>query len=229
MRRVASFFLYFSAISSCFAATPSGIPREFARERAQLVSDLHYKLRFTLEKHATSTAGREELSFQLKSATQLWIDYREGKINRLRINGTDTHVQAENGHILLPQQDLRVGVNNVSIDFESPIAPAGKAITRYEDKDDGSEYIYTLFVPMDASMAFPCFDQPDLKGRFTLGLDLPTNWEAISNTAAESHAMEIVDFAGKPGMKHLLIDFGETQPISTYLFAFCRRPVSQSA
>ena len=44
----------------------------------------------------------------------------------------------------------------------------GAAITRYEDKDDGSEYIYSLFlfVPMDASMAFPCFDQPDLKGRF---------------------------------------------------------------
>jgi len=26
------------------------------------------------------------------------------------------------------------------------VAPAGKAITRFEDKDDGSEYIYTLFV-----------------------------------------------------------------------------------
>ena len=57
----------------------------------------------------------------------------------------------------------------MSAQFTAPVAPAGKAITRYEDRDDHTEYLYTLFVPMDASMAFPCFDQPDLKARFTAG------------------------------------------------------------
>jgi aminopeptidase N len=64
------------------------------------------------------------------------------------------------------------------------VAAAGKAITRFEDRDDGSEYLYTLFVPMDAEMAFPCFDQPDLKGRFKLKVTAPTNWTVISNMAA---------------------------------------------
>ena len=71
----------------------------------------------------------------------------------------------------------------VVIDFKAPVAPAGKAITRFEDKDDGSEYIYTLFVPMDADMAFPCFDQPDLKAKFKLEVTAPEDWTVISNTA----------------------------------------------
>ena len=59
------------------------------------------------------------------------------------------------------------------MEFESPISPAGSAVTRYLDREDGSEYIYTLFVPSDASTTFPCFDQPDLKARFTLEATFP--------------------------------------------------------
>ena len=94
----------------------------------------------------------------------------------------------ENGHIELPAARLRVGDNTVRVQFTAQVAPAGKAITRYEDRDDHAEYIYTLFVPMDASMAFPCFDQPDLKGRFKLEVTAPENWTIISNTAVEKAA-----------------------------------------
>lgn len=211
------FCLFF--LPSSFAAAPSGIPREFARERARLVSDLHYKLQFTLKEHATSTVGREELSFQLKAAVPVWIDYREGKVSRLQINGGDTPVQAENGHILLPQQNLRAGANQVTVDFVSPIAQAGKAITRYEDKDDGSEYYYTLFVPMDASMAFPCFDQPDLKGQFQLMISAPENWSIISNTPIARADLQVSNVPHTVNTR-----FEETKPISTYLFAFAAGP-----
>ena len=33
-----------------------------------------------------------------------------------------------------------------------------------------SDYVYSLFVPADASTLFPCFDQPDLKARFVWSL-----------------------------------------------------------
>src|SRR5438874_7969823 len=69
---------------------------------------------------------------------------------------------------------------------------------------------------MDAEMAFPCFDQPDLKGRFRLELTAPENWTAVSNTAIESQSQ-----AG-PGRR--LTVFSETRPISTYLFAFAAGP-----
>src|SRR5207253_8455227 len=88
----------------------------------------------------------------------------------------------QNGHVQLPAKLLKLDENVVVNDFKAPVAPAGKAITRFEDKDDGSEYIYTLFVPMDADMAFPCFDQPDLKARFKLTVDSPSDWTVVSNT-----------------------------------------------
>src|SRR5262249_5937461 len=144
-------------------------------------------------------------------------DFREGTVSSLVINGQAAPTAIEKGHIELPAKLLRVGENIVQIDFAAPVAPAGKAITRFEDKDDGSEYIYTLFVPMDASMAFPCFDQPDLKGKFTLTVDAPTDWTVISNTKLTG-----TGGAEGPGVKRST--FAETQPISTYLFAFAAGP-----
>jgi aminopeptidase N len=205
-------FLFFA--STCFAAAPTGIPRELARERAQMISALRYHLFFRLVPHASSTVGREELAFKLKSATPLLVDYREGTVSKVEVNSDTVPVQQQNGHILLPAEKLRAGENRVIFEFESPVAPAGKAITRYEDKDDGSEYVYTLFVPMDASMAFPCFDQPDLKGRFKLEIEVPGNWTVISNTPVSGGDRE----------SRTRYYFLETQPISTYLFAFAAGP-----
>ena len=200
--------------SPLFAAAPRGIPRELAQQRARLISGLSYNLRFTLIPHASAAAGHEEIEFQLRSAVPMLIDYREGTASKLEINGNEVPVEAENGHILLPQDKLRAGSNRLVFDFEAPVAPAGKAITRYEDKDDGSDYIYTLFVPMDASMAFPCFDQPDLKARFTLQLEMPLDWIAISNTPV----------AGAYRSSRMRQNFATTEPISTYLFAFAAGP-----
>jgi aminopeptidase N len=151
----------------------------------------------------------------LKDNGSLLIDFREGTVSKLEVNGNFVPGAVENGHITLPANALHRGENRVSIDFTAPVAPAGKAITRYEDKDDGSEYIYTLFVPMDAEMAFPCFDQPDLKARFTLVLNAPSNWTLISNSAAT-----LSQATG--ATQHTI--FEETRPISTYLFAFAAGP-----
>ncbi|MGB8475685.1 MAG: M1 family aminopeptidase [Candidatus Acidiferrum sp.] len=198
------------------ATPPEGIPRELARQRAAQLSDIRYHLRFTLTPHAASTSGHEELQFHSNSSGPLLLDFREGTVTRLTVNGTVVPALAENGHIELPSSALQSGKNAVSIDFTAPVAPAGKAITRFEDKDDNTEYLYTLFVPMDAEMAFPCFDQPDLKGRFQLELTAPTSWTVLSNTPVESQTPA----AG--GQR--ITNFSETRPISTYLFAFAAGP-----
>jgi aminopeptidase N len=191
-------------------ATPeeSGVSHALAIARASRLSNLRYQLSFTLKEHEPAVAGAEVVTFESKSAGDLPIDYRDGVLQSATLNGRAIPRELENGHLNL---SVIAGQNTLSLTFTSNAAPAGKAITRYEDKDDGNEYFYTLFVPMDASMAFPCFDQPDLKARFMLELEHPAGWSAIGNTAP-------VIANGTHSQ------FAETRPISTYLFAFAAGP-----
>lgn len=198
------------------APPPGGIPRELARQRAAQLSDVRYHLRFTLIPRGITVSGHEDLQFRSTSSAAVLLDFREGAVTNLAINGVLIPAKIENGHIELPASAIHPGENAVTMDFSAPVAPAGKAITRFEDKDDNTEYLYTLFVPMDAEMAFPCFDQPDLKGRFHLELTAPEDWTPISNTPIESQSPADV------GQR--LTIFSETRPISTYLFAFAAGP-----
>lgn len=207
------------ALSPAFAQAPRGIPRELARRRAELISDLSYRVAFVLTPKAGEASGEADMRFKLKSIQSVLVDFRDGRLIGASVNGTAIALKVENGHLELPANSLRVGENAIHFRFAAAVAPAGKPLTRFDDRDDGSQYIYSLFVPMDASMAFPCFDQPDLKARFTLEITAPEEWTVISNTAAKS-----VSPAGA-GQKRT--QFAETPPISTYLFAFAAGPFRQ--
>lgn len=196
---------------------PEGIPRWLAQERAARVSELQYRLAYKLVPHAPSADATEEMQFELSNASApLLLDFRDGHLNSLKLNGRAIPATEVNGHVVLPVQALRVGQNRIAATFSANIGVAGKAITRFEDRDDGQEYLYTLFVPMDASMALPCFDQPDLKGRFTLTITAPDAWNVIANSSpAAKH---------EAGEGYRTTEFGATEPISTYLFAFAAGP-----
>ena len=208
--------LLFLVVRSAFAIAPQGIPRELARERASQISGVRYQLSFVLIPQAPATSGTEVMHFRLRSVRPVLLDFRDGTIQEIVLNDSPIPAHLENGHIELPASALRLGDNTVRIQFTAQVAAAGKAITRYQDRDDHAEYLYTLFVPMDASMAFPCFDQPDLKGRFQLDVTAPLDWTIISNAPVEGASAEA------SGQRRTT--FGETQPISTYLFAFAAGP-----
>ncbi len=195
---------------------PDGIPRALAQSRAARVSDLHYQLSYTLIPHTPTTEATETIRFNLTNNAQpLLLDFRDGAVSSLTLNGAPIPTTIDHGHLVLSSANLHTGSNTVEAKFTANIGAAGKAITRFDDKDDGSEYLYTLFVPMDASMAFPCFDQPDLKGRFKLQVEAPKDWTVISNTSP-GITTSFATFA--------TFSFAETEPIPTYLFAFAAGP-----
>jgi aminopeptidase N len=195
----------------------AGVSRSLARERAGRVSHVRYRLSLELAPDSDRLPGSIRISFRLSdSGAPLALDYRDGSAEHLTVNGAAVAVQPADGHIVIPARYLVRGDNTIALKFESGIAAAGRAVTRYRDHDDGSEYIYSLFVPMDASQAFPCFDQPDLKARFSLDLTAPDNWTVVSNTRESASA------PARPGFRRT--DFAQTLPLPTYLFAFAAGP-----
>ncbi len=125
-----------------------------------------------------------------------------------------------NEHLIIPKKFLKTGENVIKIEFASPIKTSGAAVTRYVDKEDGAEYVYSLFVPSDASTAFPVFDQPDLKARFSLGVKVIDDWAVISNAKARLVGMSGLETSNGIIDKSIFWIFEETPPISPYVFAF---------
>ena len=219
LRTILASLLILFVFPSAYAQAPSGVPRELARRRSTVISDLRYRVAFVLTPNAEQASGEEDLRFKLKSIQPVLVDFRDSRLISASVNGAAAALKAENGHLELPVSSLKIGENAIHFRFAVPVAAAGKPLTRFDDRDDNSQYIYSLFVPMDASMAFPCFDQPDLKASFTLEVTAPQGWTIISNTPARS--------SSPAGAGQKRTQFAETPPISTYLFAFAAGPFRQ--
>ena len=184
--------------------------------------------------------GHEKINVTLDPAAgDLVLDWRviksdaspRSRVSDITVNGKKVDdAQFADEHILIPRSHLTAGANTVEMDFASPVSTSGSAVTRYLDREDNSEYVYSLFVPSDASTTFPCFDQPDLKARFTLKLTAPESWHVVSNTEGAVLSEFDETSGGRPvsppkGM--LWHWFKETEPLSTYQFAFAAGPFEE--
>ncbi|MBA3335322.1 MAG: hypothetical protein H0T08_06900, partial [Acidobacteria bacterium] len=265
-RQFLIFALLLFVTTSTFSQTPqieTGVPQTLAKWRGVNYSDVRYKLNLTLEKMAPVLKGTIEISLK-NNADQIVLDWRKirgkedlSRIENVSINGKPvvlssdfSRLNAENkptevgtqnfyeiNEHLVFKDGVKAGENVIKLDFTSPILTSGAAITRYVDKEDGAEYVYSLFVPSDASTSFPVFDQPDLKARFQLTLTVPAEWNATTNTqesgvVSETHQHYISnnkEIVSKTFHNQILKDrelvartlqFYETKPISTYVFAF---------
>lgn len=184
----------------------SGVSRTLATARAARIRDVRYtiSLRVPAAREEPVT-GTETLAFTLSDArTPIVLDFAPDKAGRLtgvRSAGASVEVQEVNGHIVIPTSALRAGANAIELTFQAGDTPLNRS----------GDFLYTIFVPARAHEAFPCFDQPDLKARWTLSLDVPDGWQTLANGAETKR-----DSSGG----RTTVSFAETQPISTYLFAF---------
>jgi aminopeptidase N len=180
-----------------------GVPLALAEERARRINNLRYDLHFTIP---ADPAARIEATATLRFALidplrPLSLDFSAPGAILAESHGRPIAVVAAKEHVLIQPGDLREGENEITLRFEAGNA----ALNR------NAEFMYTLFVPARARLAFPCFDQPDLKAKYTLSLDIPAEWEALSNSP-EIKRIKNNDRIG--------IQFAETDPLPTYLFAF---------
>ena len=181
-----------------------GISLELAQLRKQEIKDLKYGLSFSIpEQKQEAVKGEARIQFSLQRPQEIILDFRENadKIKEVSVNGKPCPYRFLNEHIILPESASQKGENEVHIRFT-----AGDQSLNRND-----EYLYTLLVPDRAHTVFPCFEQPNLKAEFTLCLEVPEEWEAVSNTSIQTES--IIN-----GKKY--ITFLPTEPLSTYLFSF---------
>ncbi len=198
------------ALSSCGRAdrteyTAPGVSKLLATYRYETLKDVNYNLAFRIDTGRSSPVeGTAVIEFELTSGREpLVIDFNvpPDHLRSVSVNGRQAEAALTNGHLVIDRSLISKSYNRVEVGFR-----AGDLSL---NRNDG--YLYTLFVPDRASTAFPCFDQPDLKGRFTLTLDIPDSYRAMSNNPVVSADTT----AGRVTLR-----FSETKPISTYLFAF---------
>lgn len=183
----------------------AGVTWDLASERAQNISGLAYQLFFDIpaEKSAPIPA-KVDISLNLKHKAQpLPLDFKVSRENlqKVTVNKKIVPIDFVAGHLIIDPIHLNVGENKIQIEF----------IAGNQSLNRNTDFLYTLLVPDRAATLFPCFDQPNLKARFTLSLQVPKSWDASANgTLTKSTST---------GLKKIL-HYKETQPISTYLFAF---------
>lgn len=182
-----------------------GVPLEIATRRAATISGLRYELSLSIpDSLGSPLEGVIVVRFQLKGASSpLVFDFETSRehVKSVEANGELAAFDYLNGHIVVPAQSLTQGANEIRIAFHAGDASLNRS----------ADFLYTLFVPARARLALPVFDQPDLKGRWTLKLEHPAKWQSAAN-GAELSRETLGD--------RVTVTFAETEPLPTYLVAF---------
>ena len=181
-----------------------GVALELAEQREATIFNVHYDVRLAIPAARTDAiAGSVTASFTLIETGPVIFDFAQPaeSVHAVRVAGEPVDFEARDEHVIVPAETVSPGHNVVDIEFT-----AGDGSLNRQD-----DFLYTLFVPDRARVAFPLFDQPNLKARLRLQLDLPAAWRAVANGSLASRKMR---------GDRALLTFTETDAISSYLFAF---------
>ncbi|WP_026727021.1 M1 family aminopeptidase [Flavobacterium denitrificans] len=183
----------------------NGVSEQLAQFRKKQISDVQYELSFEIPNQKNEDINSSlTVNLNLSDLDKpLVLDFKEKtqNVKSVSANGKNISIIHENGHIVIPVENLISGKNAISISFIA----GNLSLNRNDD------FLYTLLVPDRASTLFPCFDQPDLKATYKLSLSVPKDWSVLAG-ADVKEKVEKGDFTSYA--------FGESDKMSTYLFSF---------
>ena len=200
--------------------TSINLTRDAAGQRAQLLEVTSYDVVLDL----TDGAGNPgEGTFRSSTTVRFgcrrpgadtFIDLRGATDLTARLNGTplDTGAYRERDGLALP--DLAAD-NELVVEADLRYSSTGEGLHRMVDPVDGEVYLYTQFETADAKRVFACFDQPDLKARYTITVTAPAGWQVVSNTMAD-----VTEGPSGSVVHH----FATSEIMSTYLVALVAGP-----
>ncbi|MBB1042662.1 aminopeptidase N, partial [Dietzia sp. Cai40] len=149
-----------------------------------------------------------------RPGAETFIDLRSARIRSVTLNGRDLETGDYDDEAGLTLPDLQE-TNELVVDADLAYTSTGEGLHRMVDPVDGEVYLYSQFQTADAKRVFACFDQPDLKARYTLTVTAPASWVVVANTPAGE----------SPGESGAVVHrFEQTEILSTYLVALIAGP-----
>ena len=128
------------AVTDAGPDVSAGVPRELARWRKERYRDVHYALRLVLAPNAAMLNGALTIKVTLDGPPQpIVLDWRvntrpgelPAKVWGWHINGqTIDTIEEHNEHLTIPAALVKTGLNEISLQFASPIGTSGRAVTR---------------------------------------------------------------------------------------------------
>ena len=183
-----------------------GVSKTLASFRKEQLGAVSYDLFFSIPRERSEAVrGTVGMTVSLQEPQPWVVDFRATpeQVLSVRLNGEVVPYRMESEHLIVERDFTVAGQNRLDIAFVS----ADQSLNRRD------EFLYTLLVPDRARTLFPCMDQPNLKALYRLTLEVPADWQAVSNGAVQT-----VDSLSVLGRKR--IAFRQTEPLSTYLFSF---------
>jgi aminopeptidase N len=196
------------------------LTREDARLRADLLRVESYDVVLDL---TNADGGPSDHSFRSRTTVTFtasrpgastFIDVVAERFHEVNLNGkvVDLSNYEPDGGIVLP--DL-AAENVLVVDAELLYTTIGQGLHRFTDPVDDEVYLYTQFETTDSKRMYACFDQPDIKGTFSLHVTAPAHWTVVSNGAVT----EVED-----DDETKTVHFATTPRMSTYITALVAGP-----
>ena len=201
-------------------AQAPNLTRDQARERSATVTTTSYDIVIDLTDGNGAPSERTyrtraRIAFSATAGASTFVDFVGDGLVSAELNGRSVDVAGWTGPDGLALDDL-AAENELVIEAVGLYTNTGEGLHRFVDPVDGAVYLYSQFETADAKRLYPCFDQPDLKARFTVTVTAPADWQVVSNGATVSS-----EPAPGGGTVHA---FATTEPMSTYVTALVAGP-----
>ncbi len=192
-------------------AAVSYLNEDYARLRGKQVSNVSYKLSVGLSASEPEYSGSVEIDFDLLNTDQaLTIDFSEGTVLNVILNGKAIPVDYNKWFITIEPILLKAGRQHIVIDYSHPYSKTGSGLYRFTDPEDQRVYIYSELEPYNANRIFPSFDQPNIKATYELKVEAPADWQVVSS-------IRETNISGKGGSRTWT--FPPSAKFSTYIFS----------
>lgn len=148
-----------------------------------------------------------------QNQTELLIDSDVDIIKSVKLNNNNIKWETDKQKkLIIIKNNFEKGEHKITIFFKNKITDVIDGF--YYTKKNNSLICCTNLEPISARKFIPCFDTPNLKAKFNLGILIEQQYEAISNSSVNSINTIFCD-KNKSVKKKII--FNETPLMSTYL------------